>query len=132
MIEPNSFVELKKNFLKTHPDSTVAGKVFNTPVYLVNKVSGQLTKYDGALFFNGRTKDEFCYIYITKLPFRHFSVRNEDKHKACLVNIVWGSFYAGNFELFLRKDDAIHYSVNILSKKRKKLDDKINRLIAMC
>ena len=131
MVEPISFVELKKSFLKTHPDSTVEAKVINVPVYLVNKVSGQLGIYNGALFFNGNTKGEFCYIYITKLPFRHFSVRDEDKNKNCLVNIVWGSFYAGNFELFLRKDDAIHYSVSILSEKRKKLDDKINRLIAM-
>ena len=131
MIEPNSFVELKKSFLKKHSNSTASAKVINTPVYLVNKVSGQLGIYNGALFFDGNTKGEFCYIYIPKLPFRHFSVRDEDKHKTCLVNIIWGKFYAGNYELFLKKDDATHYSVSILSEKRKKLDDKINSLIAM-
>ena len=131
MKEPNSFVELKKSFLKKHPDSTRSAKVINTPVYLVNKVSGQLGIHNGALFFDSDTKGEFCYIYVSKLPFRHFSVRNVDKDKNCLVNIVYGKFYAGNYELFLRKDDAIHYSVSILSEKRKKLDEKINELIAM-
>lgn len=131
MLEPYSFEELKKSFLKKHPDSTIHAKVINVPVYLVNKVSGQLGIYNDALFFNGSTKGEFCCIHIPKLQFRHFSVRDEDKHKAYLVNIIWGKFYTGNYELFLKKNDAIHYSVNILSEKKKKLDEKINRLIAM-
>ena len=129
MEEPLSFVDLNKRFTKKSDDALKTCKDITVPIYVVNKLSGKLTTLTKNIsLFKCKSKVEYCKIYIDYPFFRHFSVRNEDKNKNKLVNIEWGSFYTGNYELFLSKKDAATHSINILKEKRNKIDKEINNL----
>jgi len=133
--EPTSFVDLVANFTREHPQPFLGPKVTTVPIYLVNKTSGKITTVVEATIKFIPLSNDFCIIepYITPknsaANLRHFTVILEDKEKDKLVNIVWGSFYAGNYELFLRKKDAIEHAIGILSEKREKLDEEIHKLL---
>ena len=128
--EPLSFVDLNKRFAKKSNDALKVCKDITVPIYIVNKLSGKLTTITkNVSFFKCKSKVEYCSINIGHPFSRHFSVRNEDKNKNKLVNIEWGSFYSGNYELFLSKKDAATHSINILREKRNKIDKEINNLL---
>jgi len=128
--EPLSFVDLNKRFTKKSYDALAVFKNITVPIYIVNKLSGRLTTLTkNVSFFKCKSKVEYCTINIDYPFFRHFSVRNEDKNKNKLVNIEWGRFYTGNYELFLSKKDAVTHSISILMEKRNKIDKEINNLL---
>jgi hypothetical protein len=126
--EPLSFVDLKKRFTKKSDDPLKVHKDITVPIYVVNKMSGTLSTFTTATFHKGISRKEYCSICIWPLQITFF-VRNEDKNNNKLVNIKWGSFYSGNYELFLSKKEAAIYSINILKEKRNKIDEKINELM---
>ena len=128
--EPLSFVDLNKRFTKKSDDPLRVNKDITAPMYVVNKLSGTLTVFTkNASFFKSRSKVEYCTISIG-FPFLiYFIVRNEDKNDNKFVNKKYKSFYSGNYELFLHKNDAIMRSINILKEKRNKIDEKINELM---
>ena len=126
--EPLSFADLNKRFTKKSDDPLQVCKDITIPIYVVNKISGTLSIITTAKFFKKTTKKDYCSI--STWPFQtNFLVRNEDKNNNKLVNINYGSFYSGNHELFLHKNDAIIHSINILKEKRNKIDEKINELM---
>ncbi len=133
--EPTSFVDLVENFTREHPLPFLGPKVTTVPIYLVNKTSGKITTVNEATINFMALPGEFCKIqpYIiaknSSANLKHFSVKLEDKYNNKLINIVYGSFYAGNYELFLHKKNAVEHALNILYGKRKKLNEEIHKLI---
>jgi len=128
--EPLSFVDLNKRFTKKSDDALRVCKDITAPIYIVNKLSGTLTTLTkNVSFFKCKSIVEYCTISIGYPFLIHFLVRNEDKNNNKLVNIKYGSFYSGNYELFLHKNDAIMHAIDILKEKRNKIDEKINNLL---
>lgn len=128
--EPLSFVDLNKSFTKKSDDPLRVNKDITAPIYIVNKLSGTLTTLTkNVSFFKCKSIVEYCTISIGYPFLIHFLVRNEDKNNNKLVNIKYRSFYSGNYELFLHKNDAITHAIDILKEKRNKIDEKINNLL---
>ena len=127
--EPLSFVDLYKRFTKKPDDPLMLNKDIKIPIYVVNKISGTLSIVKTAAFFKGDLKKEYCTISTGYPLIIQFLVKNEDKNNNKLVNIEYGRFYSGNYELFLHKNDAIMHAVNILKEKRNKINEKINNLL---
>ena len=134
--EPTSFEDFVKRFLKKRPDELAVCKQTIVPIYIVNKVSGYMQEVSNAKVFIEKDAgpNNFCTIHIYKkfILIAHFSVHHDDRYKDKLVDIVWGSFYSGNYELFLHQKDAAELSKKILMKKKEKLDSEINMLEMLC
>lgn len=127
---PISFCDLVNNYSKYDNETSYAHPI--TPLYLVNKVSGMMKVVPVAHIYAKKLVDgEYCNIVIRTNNLEYlasFSVRNTDKYENKLVDIVWGSFYAGNYELFLNQRDAAIRSKELLWKKKMKLDGEIAML----
>jgi len=134
--EPTSFEDFVKRFLKKHPDKLAVCKRTIVPIYIVNKASGYMQEvYDADVFVGEHTNPHnICSICIYKkfTLITHFSVNHDDRYKDKLVDIVWGSLYSGNYELFLHQKDAAERSKEILMKKKEKFDNEINMLNILC
>lgn len=134
--EPSSFEDFVKRFLKKHPDKLAVCKQTIIPIYIVNKVSGYMQEVSDATVFIEKYAGpkNFCTIGIRKkfTQIAHFSVHHDERYKDKLVDIVWGSFYSGNYELFLHQKDAAEYSRGLLLKKKEKLDKEIKMLNSLC
>lgn len=127
---PISFSDLIKNF--TSKIKTTSGDYLyytKTPVYIVNKVSGMMHEILQAGINKGKEEPSgsFCSIYVSSLGV-HFSVRKGEAYKDKIVAEEWGSFYRGNYALFLSQKDAAQFSHDILWKKKMKLDSEITML----
>lgn len=127
MEEPISFVDLRRRFTKKADDKLVTYKVIKATVYSVNKVTGTMQEHKNAQMFFENGRGTYCSISLPVIS-AYFSVKYEDRNKAKLVDIVWGSFYVGNYELFLHKKEAAQHSIDILQAKRKKLDKRLENL----
>jgi hypothetical protein len=55
-------------------------------------------------------------------------LRIPEEYKDKIVDEEWGSFYRGNYALFLSQKDAAQFSHDILWKKKMKLDSEITML----
>lgn len=131
-----SFFDLMNNFTKPHENKSYKCKVITVQLYLVNLLSGKITRVDKAHIFDKKyiEPQNFCKIIPVisyKNPYANllqFSVRDENKDDNKLTDIVWGKFYSGNYELFLHKKDAARKAKNILMKKLQKIQTEINSL----
>ena len=132
--QPISFVDLAKKYAKNFPkEKLYVVKEITVPLYVVNKVSGMMTEINYATLTPKKYctyNDTFCKIavYRKKDLIASFSIKEEDKNKSYLIDIKWGSFFSGNYELFLRQEEAAGYSKEILLKKKEKLDKEIELL----
>lgn len=128
---PISFSDLIKNF--TIKIKTSSGDYLyfytKTPVYIVNKVSGMMHEILQAEINKGKVVESgsYCSVYVSSLGV-HFSVRKGEAYKDKIVSEEWGSFYRGNYALFLSQKDAAQFSHDILWKKKMKLDSEITML----
>ena len=128
---PISFSDLIKNFISKI--KTTSGDYLyytKTPVYIVNKVSGMMHEILQAEIHKGKgvASGSFCSISVSSLDGVHFSVRKGKEYKDKIVDDEWGSFYRGNYALFLSQKDAAQFSHDILWKKKMKLDSEITML----
>lgn len=128
---PISFSDLIKNF--TSKIKTSSGDYLyytKTPVYIVNKVSGMMHEILQARINKGKEVPigSFCSIPVSSLGSVHFSVRKGEEYKDKIVSEEWGSFYRGNYALFLNQKDAAQFSHDILWEKKMKLDSEITML----
>ena len=128
--EPISFVDFVNNYLKEEP--SYDNNISIVPLYVVNKSSGMMTVINTARVYVLRPGYvyEYCKIAVIKnhVIIAQFSVKDEDKYENKLINIKWGSFYAGNYELFLNQKDAAMRSKEFLWNKKMKLDAELNML----
>lgn len=127
--EPTSFVDFANNYLK---EESYGNYISIVPLYVVNKSSGMMTVINTARVDVLRPGYvwEYCNIAVIKNHkiIAQFSVKDEDKYKNKLINIKWGSFYAGNYELFLNQKDAAMRSKEFLWNKKMKLYAELNML----
>lgn len=134
--EPSSFEDLTKRFLKKHEDELACCKVITVPVYIVNKLSGFMQEINNATIFLEKYcgAGTFCSIHIKKrfTTVASFYVNHDDRYKDKLVDIVWGSFYSRNYELFLHQKDAAEYSKKLILPKIERLNKEINMLNSLC
>ena len=127
---PISFSDLIENF--TSKIKTTSGDYLyytKTPVYIVNKVSGMMHEILQAGINKWKMVESgsFCSVFASSLGV-HFSVRKGEEYKDKIVDEEWGSFYRGNYALFLSQKDAAQFSHDILWKKKMKLDSEITML----
>jgi len=134
MIEPVSFEDLVNNYTNKQLYKGVWKNITTIPIYVVNKVSGAFTIVEEAEVLTGKDVTDYTLCEIRPMPYNtirnkyKFSILLEEKNKDKLVDIVWGSFYAGNYELFLHKKEAALKAINILQNKRKKLNENLDKL----
>lgn len=134
MIEPVSFEDLVNNYTNKQLYKGVWKNIATIPIYVVNKVTGTFTIVEKAEVLTGKDVTDYTLCEIKPMPYntirnKHmFSILLEEKNKDKLVDIVWGSFYAGNYELFLHKKEAALKAINILQNKRKKLNENLEKL----
>ena len=128
--QAQSFVDLKQHFLGKHPDPTCVCRKIKAPLWLVKKTTGTIMKITEALAFKYDINGIFLNIdaYKKNTKIAHFSIRKENKYDNKLINIIWGSFYTNNYELFLTQKEAVMRSEAILWKKKMKIDSVINAL----
>jgi hypothetical protein len=98
-------------------------------LYTVNRNSGELTVIEpGKAFYVANPKPgHMCLIRMYNSS-KYFNIPMFYVHKNSRDDSWMTGFIASNHILFLNKDDAKKLSMNILRKKKRELEAKMNRV----